>query len=91
MANEIIKDNDLALDIKNLTIHYEVDGDVIEAVNDISLQLKNGRTLGLVGETGAGKSSTALAILKMIPDPPGIIKSGSITVCGHDIMNADKK
>ena len=91
MANEIIKDNDLALDIENLTVHYEVDGDVIEAVNNISLRLKNGRTLGLVGETGAGKSSTALAILKMVPDPPGIIKSGSITVCGHDIMNASKK
>ena len=91
MANEIIKDNDLALDIENLTVHYEVDGDVIEAVNNISLRLKNGRTLGLVGETGAGKSSTALAILKMVPDPPGIIKSGNITVCGHDIMKASKK
>jgi len=91
MANEIIKENDLVLDIKNLTIHYEVDGETIEAVNDVSLQLKNGKTLGLVGETGAGKSSTALAILKMIPDPPGIIKSGVINVCGHDIMKANKK
>ena len=91
MANEMIKKENLALDIQNLTIHYEVDGDVIEAVNDVSLQLENGKTLGLVGETGAGKTSTALAVLNMIPDPPGIIKSGSITVCGHDVLNASKK
>ena len=88
---EMMKKENLALDIRNLTIHYEVDGDVVEAVNDVSLQLENGKTLGLVGETGAGKTSTALAILKMIPDPPGIIKSGEISVCGHDIMKAKKK
>ena len=81
----------LALDIRNLTIYYEVDGDVVKAVNDVSLQLENGKTLGLVGETGAGKTSTALAILKMIPDPPGIVKSGEISVFGHDIRKATKK
>ena len=88
---EMIKKEDLALDVRNLTVHYEVDGDVVQAVNDVTLQLENGKTLGLVGETGAGKTSTALAILKMIPDPPGIIKSGEISVCGHDIMKASKK
>lgn len=91
MAQEIMNNENLALDIQNLTIHYEVDGEVVEAVNDVTLQLEHGKTLGLVGETGAGKTSTALAILKMIPDPPGIIKSGSIKVCGHDIMKAGKK
>ena len=91
MAQENMNNDNLALDIQNLTIHYEVDGDVVEAVNDVTLQLEHGKTLGLVGETGAGKTSTALAILKMIPDPPGIIKSGSIKVCGHDIMSASKK
>ena len=78
MANEIIKDNDLALDIENLTVHYEVDGDVIEAVNNISLRLKNGRTLGLVGETGAGKSSTALAILKWFPILPALSRAATL-------------
>ena len=91
MVQKMIIKEDLALDVQNLTVHYEVDGDVIEAVNDVSLQLEHGKTLGLVGETGAGKTSTALAILRMIPDPPGIVKSGSISVCGHDIMNASKK
>ena len=54
---EMIKKEDLALDIRNLTVHYEVDGDVVQAVNDVSLQLENGKTLGLVGETGAGKTT----------------------------------
>ena len=91
MENNNSKNTELTLDIRNLTIQYVVDGDVIEAVNDVSLQLENGKTLGLVGETGAGKTSTALAVLKMIPDPPGIIKNGEIRVCGHDIMRAGKK
>ena len=78
MSQEIVKNENLALDIRNLTVQYVVDGDVVEAVNDVSLQLENGKTLGLVGETGAGKTSTALAILNMIPDPPGIIKNGEI-------------
>ncbi len=91
MDNKTIKNDNLALNIQNLTVQYVVDGDVVEAVNGVSLQLENGRTLGLVGETGAGKTSTALAIQNMIPNPPGIIKSGEIMVCGHDIMKASKK
>lgn len=74
------------LEIKDLTVHYEVDNEVIQAVNQISFTLDKGKTLGLVGETGAGKTTTALAILRLVPDPPGIIKSGSIIVCGRDIM-----
>ncbi len=84
-------DNGLALEIKDLTIQYEVDGDIIQAVNGVSLSVAHGKTLGLVGETGAGKTTTALSILKMVPDPPGVIKSGSIKVCGKDIMAAGKK
>jgi len=88
---DMIKNDNLALDIKDLVVRYTVDGEVIEAVNGISLQLENGKTLGLVGETGAGKTSTALAILNMIPNPPGTIESGSISVCGHDVLNATPK
>ena len=77
---------DVMLDIRNLTVHYEVDGDVVEAVSDVTLQVKKQKTLGLVGETGAGKTTTALAALNLIPDPPGIIKQGSIYVCGENIL-----
>ncbi|MBE6961369.1 MAG: ABC transporter ATP-binding protein [Ruminococcaceae bacterium] len=81
----------VVLDIKNLTVHFVVDGDTVEAVNDVSLTVHEGETLGLVGETGAGKTTTALAALRLVPNPPGIIKSGEITVCGHDIMKAKDK
>ena len=84
-------EKNIVLDIKNLTVTFEVDGDVVEAVNDVSLTVHEGETLGLVGETGAGKTTTALAALRLIPNPPGKIKSGEITVCGHDIMSAKEK
>ena len=66
------------LEINSLTVHYKVDGEVIEAVNNVSLSLKRGEILGLVGETGAGKTTLALSILKLIPDPPGRIINGEI-------------
>jgi peptide/nickel transport system ATP-binding protein len=84
-------EKNIVLDIKHLTVTFEVEGDVIEAVNDVSLTVREGETLGLVGETGAGKTTTALAALRLVPDPPGIIKSGEIFVCGHDIMKAKTK
>ena len=77
------------LDIKNLTIHYETDAGCVEAVNDVNLKLEKGETLGLVGETGAGKSTLALSILKLLPDKVGVIKSGSIDYDGIDVVNAD--
>ena len=86
-----MEEKNIVLDIKNLTVTFEVEGDVIEAVNDVSLTVREGETLGLVGETGAGKTTTALAALRLVPDPPGIIKGGEIFVCGHDIMKAKTK
>ena len=75
------------LEVKDLVVHYELEDETVEAVNGISFSLKPGRTIGLVGETGAGKTTTALAILNLVPDPPGVIKNGSITVCGNDMLN----
>jgi len=82
---------DYVLEIEDLTVEYIVDGEVTQAVTDVNLKVAAGTTLGLVGETGAGKTTTALAALRLVPDPPGIIKSGKITVCGHDIMAAKEK
>ncbi|HPK47589.1 MAG TPA: ABC transporter ATP-binding protein [Sphaerochaeta sp.] len=78
--------NDIVLSIKDLTVHYEVDGEVVEAVNNLSLDLREGKVLGLVGETGAGKTTTALSILNLIPFPPGKIKSGEILLNGKNIL-----
>lgn len=69
--------NDI-LNIKNLVVHYITDDGVVKAVNGIDIDLKEKETLGLVGETGAGKTTTALSILRLVPDPPGEIISGEI-------------
>ena len=82
---------DLILDIKDLVIHYETDDGTVEAVNGLDIQLEYGKTLGLVGETGSGKTTTALSILRLVPDPPGLIKNGSITLDGKDILNLPQK
>lgn len=79
------------LNIKDLTVHYVTDGVTCEAVNHISLTLNRGESLGLVGETGAGKTSTALAVLNLIPSPPGVIVSGSVEVCGKKMFELTPK
>lgn len=79
------------LSIKNLTVHYEVDDRVVEAVRDISLEIGKGECLGLLGETGAGKTSTALAIMGLVPDPPGRIVSGEICFEGEDLLTKKTK
>lgn len=83
--------SDLVLDIQHLTVNYVVEDEVVEAVNDVSLTLEHKKTLGLVGETGAGKTSTALAVMRLIPSPPGVIKSGKIFVNGTDIYATSPK
>ena len=71
------------LEIKNLKVQYK-SGDVpVCAVNGIDLSLNKGETLGLVGETGAGKTTTALAILRLLPERTGRIPEGSITFDGQ--------
>jgi peptide/nickel transport system ATP-binding protein len=79
------------LDIKDLVVHYVLEDETVEAVNGVTLSLKKGQTLGLVGETGAGKTSTALAILNLVQTPPGVIKGGTIRVCGKDVLNMTAK
>ena len=79
------------LDIRDLVVQFVTEGETVEAVNGISIHLNKGEILGLVGETGAGKTTTALSILNLVPNPPGIIKSGSIRVCGKDMLHATTK
>ena len=80
-------EDETVLEVRDLVVHYELEDETVEAVNDISFSLKRGKTIGLVGETGAGKTTTALSILNLVPDPPGVIKSGKITVCGNDMLS----
>lgn len=83
-------ENDPILKVEHLTVHYVTEEETVEAVNDISFQLDCGKALGVVGETGAGKTTTALSILRLIPDPPGKVIDGKITVDGKNIFEASK-
>lgn len=77
--------NDLLLEIKNLTVQYRTRKGNVEAVNGIDLNLRRGETLGLVGETGAGKTTTALAIMRLLPVPPAVVPNGEIFFEGRDL------
>jgi peptide/nickel transport system ATP-binding protein len=85
------KKSELVLDISNLWVEYRTLEGVVQAVNGIDIKLPRKRTLGLVGETGAGKTTTALSILRLVPDPPGIVKSGNILLNGQDILSLSIK
>jgi peptide/nickel transport system ATP-binding protein len=74
------------LDIKDLWVIYKTDLETVHAVNGIDLRIGKGKTLGLVGETGAGKTTTALSILRLLPSNTGRILKGSIEFDGHDIL-----
>ncbi len=78
--------SDILLEIKNLQITYDTDDEIVFAVNDISLQLIRGKTLGIVGETGAGKTTTALSILRLLPERVGNIRGGSICFNGQNLL-----
>ncbi|MGL4988562.1 MAG: ABC transporter ATP-binding protein [Cetobacterium sp.] len=74
------------LTIKNLSINYETNDEKVLAVTNLEIELNEGETLGLVGETGAGKSTTALGIMRLVPNPPGKILSGEIVFEGKNLL-----
>ena len=76
------------LQIKDLTVEYHTDGETVQAVNGVSLSLDKGETLGLVGETGAGKTTLALSILGLLPKVSSKIAQGEIHFGGHDLLKA---
>ena len=78
--------SDTILRIQDLVIHYETDDEVVEAVNKISFTMERGQILGLVGETGAGKTTTALGIMGLLPDKVGHVVQGQIYLNGEDLL-----
>ena len=81
-----IKNAEALLEIKDLVVKFHTDDGVVHAVNGLDLKLGAGETLGLVGETGAGKTTSALAIMGLIDCPPGRIHSGEIIYKGRDLL-----
>ena len=74
------------LEIRNLKTYFDVRGGILKAVDDVSLTIKAGETLGLVGESGCGKSVTGASIMRLVPIPPGRIAGGEILFEGMDIL-----
>ena len=79
------------LKINDLHVEYTSGGQIVKAVNGVNFDLGKGETLGLVGETGAGKTTIAKAILRILPDPPAKIRSGEIILEGEDLLKLPEK
>ena len=77
------------LEVKDLRIIYKTDLETVYAVNGISFKLEKGQTLGLVGETGAGKTTTALSLLRLLPERTGKVVDGTISIEGQDLATMD--
>ncbi len=78
------------LDVDNLRVHFRTDEGVVQAVRDVSLQIQEGETLALVGESGCGKSVAAMSAMRLVPTPPGEYVSGSIHFDGRDVFSLSK-
>jgi peptide/nickel transport system ATP-binding protein len=79
------------LDVRDLSVEFEVRNGIARVLESVSFSLGRGETLGLVGESGCGKSMTALAIMRLIPDPPGRITAGEVRFEGTDLMRLDDR
>ena len=81
-----MREENVFLEVKDLVVEYTSNKKMVQAVNGISFTLEKGKTLGLVGETGAGKTTVAKAILRILPVPPAKVKCGSVLLNGTDLM-----
>ena len=83
--------DNLLLQIENLVVNYQTDDALVHAVNGLSLSLRHGEVLGLVGETGAGKTTMAKAIMRLLPVPQGRVVRGKVLFEGDDLLNKSIK
>ena len=90
MDNRTVEEPKNIIEIKDLVVEYHTDNEVVHAVNGISLSLEHGKTLGLVGETSAGKTTLALSIMKLLPKVTGKIAGGSILFDGKELMETSE-
>ena len=81
----------MALEIENLVVEYRTHDGTVHALNGLDLSIEKGQTLGLVGETGAGKTTAGLSVLRLVPDPPGVIVDGTIRLNGENIFEKTEK
>lgn len=79
------------LEIKNLHVHYVTEDEVVRAVNGVNLAIRKGESLGLVGETGAGKTTAALSVIRLVPEPRGVIADGEIRFNGRNLLRHSER
>ncbi len=79
------------LKVSDLVVHYELENEVVEAVNGVSFEMDRGETLGIVGETGAGKTTLALSIMRLVPEPPGRVVQGTVALDGENVLSMAKR
>ena len=82
---------DMILSIRNLSVNYSTEDGDVKAVRDVSFDLERGKTIGLVGETGAGKTTIALTIMGLLPEPPAKVISGEVEYNGTDVFRMSPK
>jgi len=85
------RDGNILLDLRNLVTRFYTDDGVVHAVNGVSYTLEEGETLGVVGESGCGKTVHALSIMRLIPSPPGKIEEGEIYFGGRDLLKVSER
>ena len=86
MSQTAATTKDILLQIEHLETHFITDAGTVRAVDNVSLSVRKGETLGIVGESGCGKSVTALSVMRLVPEPPGRIEKGEIEFGGKDIL-----
>jgi peptide/nickel transport system ATP-binding protein len=91
MLKEKMKTSDFLLSVRDLKVVYTSAGATVHAVNGVSFDIKRGESFGLVGETGAGKTTIAKAILGVLPDPPAKILNGEIILEDSDLLKLHEK
>jgi peptide/nickel transport system ATP-binding protein len=87
--NEVLTE-ETVLDVKNLQTVFFTNSGLFKAVDDVSFSVRRGETLAIVGESGCGKSVTALSIMRLVPDPPGRTVGGSVTLEGTELLGLDE-
>ena len=87
----MIERDDLLLKVSSLKTHFRTDDGIVRAVDGVSFDLRKGETLGIVGESGCGKSVTNLSLMRLIPSPPGKIVDGQVLFHGRDILKMNER
>jgi len=83
------KSDDIVLDVQNLQTVFFTNSGLFKAVDNLSFQVRRGETLAIVGESGCGKSVSALSVMRLVPDPPGRIVGGAVLLEGKDLLGLD--